>query len=131
VIVPQPQVRLTADRTVLPEFLRDLIINGILELNEHDARQFPVMKPVIEGFQPIEFLPDRVRDPNCPPTDHLDNVREQSEHVLLPKPSGQLPHGGWVEVGFVGALLRRPIGEEEHGADDFIAPLRPVDQLEL
>ena len=37
---------------------------------------------------------------------------------------------GWV-CGFPGPLLRGPVGEEDHRADDFIAPLRVVHKLQL
>ena len=48
-IVPEPQVALTRDGTVLSEFVDGLIIISISELDKQDARQFPVGEPVIDN----------------------------------------------------------------------------------
>ena len=47
------------------------------------------------------------------------------------KPAGQLAHGGRVGLGFPGALLRGPVGKEDHRADDFIAPLGLIHEAQL
>jgi hypothetical protein len=131
-IVPEPQVTLIRDGALLPELLDGLIINGIPQLDEQDAGEFPGVEPVIEGFESIELLPHGVWDlGRLPPDYYLHIVWEQPEHPLLPKLSGELPHGGRVGLSFLGALLRCPVGEEDHRADHFIAPLDPVRKLQL
>jgi hypothetical protein len=122
----------TTDGTVLPDLLDGHIINRIAQLDQEDPRELPLVEPVREGLESIERLPDRVGDPcYLPPDRHLHILRQEPQHSLLPKSSCQLPHGGRVGQRLTGALLRGPVGQKDHGADDFIAPLRAVRHLEL
>jgi hypothetical protein len=76
-IVPQTQVPLTGDGTLLPELLDRLVIHGIPQLHKQDVGEFSVVESVIEGFEPIDFLPHGVRDACHLPLDHhVDIVAE-------------------------------------------------------
>jgi hypothetical protein len=87
---------------------------------------------VVERFEPIKLLPNRIRNPLRPcPDDDLDIIREEPPHAPLPKPAGARPHGGGVSLGLAGPLLRRPVSKEDHRTDHFVAPLRLVHKLEL
>jgi hypothetical protein len=123
---------LATDRTGLPALLDGLIIDGRAELDQEDAREFSVVKPVIEGLEAIELVPDRGGDlGRLAPGHHLHVRREEPQHALLSKPPGQPADGGRVGRRLARARRRGPVGAEDHRADDFIAPLRAVSQLEL
>jgi hypothetical protein len=78
VVVPQLQVLLAGDGTLLLPPLDRLVINGVPHLDQQDAGQFPIVEPVIEGFEPINLLPHGFPNPGRPPPDyHLDIVGEQ------------------------------------------------------
>jgi hypothetical protein len=131
-IVPQAQAPLTRDGTLLPERLDRLVIHGIPQLHKQDAGEFAVVESVVEGLEPINLLPYGIGDGAGPLLmHHLDMIREESQHALLPKPACKGPHSGRVSPGLMGALLRCPIGEEDHGANHFVAPLDMVSKLEL
>jgi hypothetical protein len=44
----------------VPEEFRGLVIKGIGTLAEHDPRQLPIMKAMIEGFEPVNLCTDLV-----------------------------------------------------------------------
>ena len=131
--VPQAQVPLTRDGTLLPELLDRLVIHGIAQLHKQDAGEFAVVEAISEGFEPIDISCRTGSGMRVIPPldDHLGIVGEQSQHAPLPKPAGQGPHGGGVSPGLLRPWLRRPVSEEDHRATHLIAPLGLVYKLEL
>jgi hypothetical protein len=78
-IVPQPQVPLTRGGALLPKLLDRLVVKSVSHLDQQDPGQFPIVEPVIEGFEPIDLLPHGLRDgAGPPPGHHLDISGEES-----------------------------------------------------
>ena len=124
VIVPQPQMPLAGDGTLLPELLDRLIINGLSRLDQQDPGDFAVVEPVIEGFQPINLLPHGLRDRAGPPPGHNLNIRgEEAPHALVPETTLEGAHRVWMGLRFLRPLLGRAIGKQHQGPDHLLAPL--------
>jgi hypothetical protein len=90
------------------------------------------VKPIIEGFEPIDLLPDGVRNLGGPPSaPYLHIPREQPQHAPLPEATVERAHGVRMGVGFPRALCRRAILKEEQRADHLIAPLGWIGEAQL
>jgi hypothetical protein len=125
-------VPLTGNGTLLPELLDRLIINGVPHLDQKNTGEFLIVEPVIEGFEPIELLPDGVRNPGGPGEDHhLYLPREQPEHPPLPEAAVERAHGVRMGGGFPRALCGHAILKEEPRADHLIAPLGWIGEAQL
>jgi hypothetical protein len=62
----------------MPEDFGGLVIAGIRALAEDNPREFPVVKPAIEGFEAVNLLPDIVGDCASTPAPYdLDIAREE------------------------------------------------------
>jgi hypothetical protein len=124
VVGPEIPLRLRRHATLLPELFHGLVIDGIAHLTEDDPRQFPIVKAGIQRFQPVDLLPDHVRDrPNPSPALHLDGVRQQPEHPVLPEMPHKPPDRVRVGLGGLRPLRNGIRVKEDERADHFIAPL--------
>jgi hypothetical protein len=123
---------LTGDGTGLPERLHRLVVNGHAARDEHDAGQLPIVEAVVERLEAIQLLSNGLGHPRRPsPDDDFHIPWEEPQHPLPSKPAGERPHRGGMRVGFVRALLGRPVGKEDEGPDHFIAPLRLIHEAQL
>jgi hypothetical protein len=55
---PQLELVLCGHRTLVPQDFGGFVIEGIGTLAEDNPREFPVVKPAIEGFEAVNLLPD-------------------------------------------------------------------------
>jgi hypothetical protein len=77
-IVPEPQVLLTGDRTGLLERLHGLVVNRHPTRDEQHTGEFTVAEGVVERLEPIQLLSNRLRNPWRPwPDDALYILREE------------------------------------------------------
>jgi hypothetical protein len=90
------------------------------------------VEPVIERFEPVNLLAHRLRDRAGSLADHdVDVGREEAEHALLPEATAKRTDRIRMGVGFLRALLSRPIGEQHQRANDLVAPLGLIDEAQL
>jgi hypothetical protein len=121
VVVPQIELLLPAHSTLLPELL-----------DQQNPGQFPVVKPIVERFQPVNLLPHGVWNPLRPlADDDLDRAGQQAQHALVLETALELAHRVWMGLGFVGPLHGRAISKQHEGANHFIAPLGLIHEAQL
>jgi hypothetical protein len=81
---------------------------------KEDPSQFAVPEPLVEAFQPLEFLHDRVGHPELAARrEDLQGVGHKPEHALLGKLAFEAPHGVRMGPGFLGPLRRSVLGTEQ------------------
>jgi hypothetical protein len=132
VVVPQPQVLLTGGGTLLPELLDRAVVEGNSERARQDPGSLPGVESVVERLQPVNLTAHGLRNPaGSFPHHDVDMGREESEHPLLSAATAEGADGVGMGRGFVRAWLGRPIGEQHEGANDLVAPLRPVHKTQL
>jgi hypothetical protein len=131
-IVTQCQFPLDGSRPVLPELLDGLVVEAVVQGTKNDPRQFARGKAWEERFEPGQFLDHRWRHASRFAHGHDgDIVREQPEHPLFMEAARELPHRFDVGLGFLRALFGGTIGNEDQRSDQLIAPLQPVDKVQL
>src|SRR5262249_3910967 len=109
-IGPQLQLLLYGHRALVPEEFRGLVIKAIGTLAEHDPRQLPIMKAMIEGFEPVNLCTDLVGDRARPPMPYdLDITGEESQEPLLTEAPVERADCIGMCGSFAGALGRRAI----------------------
>ncbi len=126
---PQLQLLLCGHGTLLPQDFRGLVIKGIGALAEHNARQLPIMKAAIEGFEAVNLFPDLVGDraSTAAPYD-LDIAWEEPEYPLRAEAPVERPDRLRMRGRFVGPLGSGAIGKEYQRANHLIAPLGLISQ---
>src|SRR5262245_27971177 len=81
---------------------------------KNDPRQFTGTKPGIEAFEPLEFVDDRVGDPQLALSwADVQGAGPEPEHPLLGKTPLEAAHGCWMGPGFLGPLRRGLLGIEQ------------------
>ena len=119
------------DGTGLPDCLDRFVINRLPKFDEQDARQLAVVKPIVESFEAVDCLPNRVRDARGPAqASSCCPTREEAEHPARLKLAHEPTDGIRMRVCLISALLRGRVPQEHDGADDFIAPLDGVHKAE-
>jgi hypothetical protein len=132
VVVPQRQVPLTGDGTLLPECLHRLVVDRRAKGDEQDAGEFTVVEAVIQRLETIDLLPHSLRDGAGPlPVYHLNISGKESSHALLPEAALEGADGVRMGMGFLRPLLGRPIGKQDQRADHLIAPLGLIHEAQL
>ena len=90
------------------------------------------MKVRVEGFEPINLLPHRLRDRAGPrPGHHLDVAGEEAQHALLAEATRELPHGLRMRVRFLGPLRGGAIGQQHQRANHLVPPLDLIHEVQL
>jgi Resolvase, N terminal domain/Helix-turn-helix domain of resolvase len=90
------------------------------------------MEPVLARVEAVNLLAHRLRDPAGSRPDHdVDMGREAAEPALRPEATPEGADRVGRGVGFLRALLDRPIGEPHEGTNDLVAPWGPVHKAEL
>jgi hypothetical protein len=90
------------------------------------------MKVRVEGFEPINLLPHRLRNRAGPlPGHHLDIAGEESQHALLAEATRELPHGLRMRVRFLGPLRGGAIGQQHQRANHLVTPLDLIHEVQL
>jgi hypothetical protein len=131
VVGPPRQPLLWRDRTRLPERLDRFVIDRLPKFDEQDARQLAVVKPIVERFEAVDCLPNRVRDARGPARAFaFCPTREEPAHPARLKLAHEPTDGIRMRVGLIGALLRGRVPQEHGWTDDFIAPLDGVHKPE-
>jgi hypothetical protein len=126
-IVPQRQLLLRRDRSLMPEFLHGGVMEAIPTGAEEDARQFPIMEIREERFEPRQLLPHCLRHPTGSPTRaHLNIGGEQSQHPLLAETACKGTHGVGMGVRFLGSLGSGTIVKQHQGANQLVPPLHVI-----
>jgi hypothetical protein len=106
VVVTERQFPLRRGRAVLPEPFDGLVVNPVTRFAKDNPRQFAILKPSVECFQPGQLLDHGRRD-----TDgfvlwnNFDVVRYKAEQALLFEATGQLADGFWMRGRLLRALL--------------------------
>jgi hypothetical protein len=117
---------------MVPEPLGGRVVDAFSELREEDPDQCPRMEPRLEGFEAGDLLNHRCGDSGgWLFGDDLDSIQEQAEQALGLEAAPELPDSFRVSVRFVGAVLGRTVFNEDHGPDEFIAPLDLIDKVPL
>jgi hypothetical protein len=76
-----------------------------------DPGQFAISEPLVEAFQPLEFLHDRVGHPELAVRwEHLHGVGNEPEHALAGKLAFEAPHGVRMRPGVLRPLRRGVLG---------------------
>ena len=79
-----------------------------------DPGQFAIPESLIEAFQPLEFLYDRVGHPELAARRvDLQGVGHEPEHALLGKLAFEAPYGVRMGPGFLRPLRRGVLGTEQ------------------
>jgi hypothetical protein len=100
VIVTQRQFFLDGRLALLPEPLRSLGMQAVAALVEDNPDDFPILKVVVEGFEPGNFLPYGLRhSAGAGAGSDLDIGGQQPQHALLLKPPFQCAYRFRVGVG--------------------------------
>src|SRR5262249_20605554 len=132
VVVEERPGRRRRWREAVPEAARRLAGEAMHGGMQNDPGQFAVPKPLVEAFQPLEVLHDRVGHPE-PAACRVDvqGIGHEPEHALLRKAALEAAHGFGMGPGFLGALRRGPLGTEQQRTDEFIPILRGVEKGQL
>ena len=81
-VVPPLRPLLSRDGTRLPDRLDHCVINQLPTCDEQDARQLAVGEPIVDGFEVVEFWPDRVRYAWAPARE-LGNIGRPRQRLPL------------------------------------------------
>jgi hypothetical protein len=99
---------------------------------KNDAGEFAAPETLVEAFEPLEFMHDRVRHPELAMgRGDVQGVGHEPEHTLLLKAAFEAAHRFRMGPGFLRPLRRATIGKEQQRADEFIPILRGVDKWQL
>ena len=105
-IVTKRQFPLRCGRAVLPEPFDGLVVHPVTRLTKDHPRQFAILKPSVECFQPCQLLDHGRRDTDgFVLWDNLDVIRYKAEQALLFEATGQLADGFWMRRRLLRALL--------------------------
>jgi hypothetical protein len=85
-IIPQPQVLLARDGTLLPELLDRPVIEGIPERARQDAAQLLVVGPVIERFEMVNLLAHGLRKALSTSWGDLQNRLVKRDAEIISRP---------------------------------------------
>ena len=131
-IVAQRQCFLHGRLTLLPEPLRRRGLQAVATLVEDHPDDFPILKAVVEGFEPGDLLPHRLGHPaGAVLGSDRDIGRQQPQHAFLAEAAQAGPHRVGVRVRVLRPLDRRALGKQHEGADQFVAPLDLIHKVEL
>src|SRR4029434_2922609 len=107
-------------------------MEAVAVLGEDNPDDFPVVKAVVAGLQPGDFLAHRLGDTaGTAAGRHVYMVGQQPQHALLAEAAQERANGVRVGLRLLGPLRRRAILEEEQWADHLIAPLGLIGKAEL
>jgi hypothetical protein len=99
---------------------------------KNDPGEFAEPKTLIEAFEPLEFMHDRVGYPELAiGRADVQGAGHEPEHTLLLKATFEAAHRFWMGPGFLRPLRRGTIMKEQQRADEFIPILRGVEKRQL
>src|SRR5262245_54780226 len=117
---------------LVPELLDRLRMQAVAALVEDNPADFPILKVVVEGFEPGHFLPYSLWYPSgARPGRDLDIGGQQPEHALLAEATQEGPHRIRVRMRLLRALGGCAFCHQHERADQFVAPLDLVHKREL
>ena len=101
----------------VPEAARRLAGDPMHGGMKEDPGQFAVPEPLVEAFEPLEFV--------------HHGVGHEPEHPLLLKATFEAAHRFRMGPGFLRPLRRGLLGTEQQRADEFIPILRGIEKRQL
>src|SRR2546421_7127202 len=107
-------------------------MQAVAALVEDNPADFPILKVVVEGFEPGNFLPYGLRHSAGAGTGRDRDIGgQQPEHALLAEATQEGPHRVRVRMRLLSSLGGGAFCKQHERADQFVAPLDLVDKLEL